>query len=88
MEQQETKEERFIRLAEYRMNKAIKAVDSIKNLANKGSYEYKDEQVNEMFSVLENTVADVKSAFLPKKVSKSAFSFSANEGVMSYESEQ
>ena len=79
--------ERLLRLAEYRMNKAIKAVESISNLANKSSYEYSEEQVNAMFSVLENTVADVKSAFLPKK-EKGAFSFSGMEGGMSCEGQQ
>lgn len=49
------------------MNKAIKVVESISNLANKKSYEYSEEQVGAMFSVLENTIADVKSTFLPKK---------------------
>lgn len=44
MEQlQETKEQKFIRLAEYRMNKAIKAVESVSNLANRSSYEYSEE---------------------------------------------
>ena len=88
MEQlQETKEQKFIRLAEYRMNKAIKAVESISNLANRSTYEYSEEQVNAMFSVLENTIAEVKSAFQPKKV-KSAFSFGDMEGGMSCEGQQ
>lgn len=86
MEQlQETKEQKFIRLAEYRMNKAIKAVESISNLANKSSYEYSEEQVRA--TVLENTIADVKSAFLPKK-ERGAFSFSGMEGGMSCEGQQ
>lgn len=88
MEQlQETKEQKFIRLAEYRMNKAIKAVESISNLSNRNSYEYSEEQVNAMFSVLENTIAEVKSAFQPKKV-KSAFSFGDMKGGMSCEGQQ
>lgn len=88
MEQlQETKEQKYIRLAEYRMNKAIKAVESISNLANRSSYEYSEEQVNAMFTVLENTVADVKSTFQPKK-EKGAFSFAGMEGGMSCEGQQ
>ena len=69
------------------MNKAIKAVESISNLANKSSYEYSEEQVNAMFSALENTIADVKSAFLPKK-ERGAFSFLGMEGGMSCEGQQ
>ena len=69
------------------MNKAIKAVESISNLANKSSYEYSEEQVRAMFSVLENTVADVKSTFQPKK-EKGVFSFVGMKGGMSCEGQQ
>lgn len=86
-QEQETKEQKFIRIAEYRMTKAIKAVESLRALSNKGAYHCTEEQVNAMFSTLENTVADVKSAFRPKKA-KSAFSFVDSEGGMSYESQQ
>lgn len=79
-ELQETKEEKFVRIAEYRMNKAIKDIESIRNLSNRSSYSYTEEQVNTMFQTLEDTVTDVKSAFAPKKVGKSAFSFSNSEG--------
>lgn len=69
------------------MNNAIKAVESIRALSNKGAYSFTEEQVNAMFSTLDHTVADVKSAFQPKKA-KSAFSFVDSEGGMSYESQQ
>ena len=59
--QEETKAEKFIRLGEYRMNKAIDAISRLENLANKSSYEYTAEQVEAMFLVLESKVADQKS---------------------------
>ena len=72
----ETKEEKFIRLGEYRMNKAIDTIGRIENLANRSSYDYTPEQVEAMFSVLESKVAEVKAKFTAAKQKESAaFSF-------------
>lgn len=54
----ETKAEKFIRLGEYRMNKAIDAIGRLEHLANRSAYEYTAEQVEAMFGALENKVAD------------------------------
>lgn len=51
--QEETKAEKFIRLGEYRMNKAMDAIGRLEHLANKSAYEYTPEQVEAMFSTLE-----------------------------------
>ena len=72
--QEETKAEKFVRLGEYRMNKAIDAIGRLENLANKSSYEYTAEQVEAMFLVLESKVAEVKQKFTPEK-GNAAFSF-------------
>lgn len=48
----ETKAEKFIRIGEYRMNKAVDAIGRLENLANRGSYEYTQEQVDAMFQRL------------------------------------
>ena len=72
----ETKEEKFIRLGEYRMNKVIDAIGRIENLANRSAYDYTPEQVEAMFSVLESKVAEVKAKFTATKVKgNAAFSF-------------
>ena len=42
--QEETKAEKFIRLGEYRMNKAMDAIGRLEHLANKSAYEYTPEQ--------------------------------------------
>ena len=60
---EETKAEKFIRLGEYRINKAIDAIGRLENLANKSAYEYTPEQVEAMFAVLEPQVAEVKVKF-------------------------
>ncbi len=73
---EETKAEKFIRLGEYRINKAIDAISRIENLANRSSYDYTPEQVEAMFSVLESKVAEVKEKFAAVKVKESTvFSF-------------
>ena len=41
---EETKAEKFIRLGEYRMNKAIDTIGRIENLANRSAYEYTPER--------------------------------------------
>ncbi len=73
---EETKAEKFIRLGEYRMNKAIDAIGRIENLANRSAYDYTSEQVEAMFSVLESEVAEVKAKFTATKAKENtAFSF-------------
>lgn len=77
----ETKAEKFIRLGEYRINKAIDAIGRLENLANKSAYEYTPEQVEAMFAVLESKVAEVKAKFtVAKNKENTAFSFGNKAG--------
>ena len=71
----ESKAEKFVRLGEYRVNKAIEAIGRIENLSNRSNYEYTEEQVEAMFSMMEKRLAEVKSRFVPKQVKGSSFSF-------------
>ena len=76
----ETKVEKFIRIGEYRMNKAVDAIGRLENLANRGFYEYTQEQVDAMFQALEGRVAEIKARFTPKKAAESkTFSFGTTE---------
>ena len=75
----ETKAEKFIRIGEYRMNKAVDAIGRLENLANRSFYEYTQEQVDAMFQALEGGV-EVKVRFMPKKAAESkTFSFGITE---------
>ena len=49
---EETKAEKFVRIGEYRMNKAIEAIGRLENLSNRSAYEYTPEQVEAMFFLL------------------------------------
>ena len=72
----ESKADKFIRLGEYRVNKVIDAIGRLENLSNRTNYEYTQEQVEAMFSVLESKVAEVKEKFTATKAKENtAFSF-------------
>lgn len=73
----ETKNEKFTRLAVYRVNKIMSAVSSLDKLHNRNTYEYANEQVTAMFESLENQLAEVKGHFEKTKVQEVKFSFSA-----------
>lgn len=71
----ESKADKFVRLGESRVNKVMEAIGRIEHLANRGNYDYTPEQVEEMFSIMENRLAEVKSRFAPKQGKNNAFSF-------------
>ena len=73
----ESKAEKFVRLAEQRTDKALKAISNLAGLANTGSYEYTSEQAEYIFSTLEETLQEVKKKFEAKggKNKKESFSF-------------
>lgn len=59
----ETKREKFIRLAENRTNKALEMIRLIGNLSNKSVYDYTNEEVEKIFHALEEEVALAKKQF-------------------------
>ena len=69
---EETKEERSIRLANKRVNTAIKKISLIENLAT-GNYSYTDEQRQKIVDALSDAVVNVDTAFNTKKVLSDAF---------------
>lgn len=65
---EETKREKFTRLAEARMNNALKQIELLGNLANTSAYEYSEEDVSKMLKTLRKAVGDLEDAF--EKTSK------------------
>jgi ABC-type Fe3+-hydroxamate transport system substrate-binding protein len=57
------KRKKFIDLAEARVNRAIKDIRLIGNLANKASYEYDDDDAKEIFRALQKELDAAKSRF-------------------------
>lgn len=61
--QNETKRERFIRMAEARTIKIISMVRLLGNCSNKSAYEYSEKDVTKIFSAIEGSVVDAKKRF-------------------------
>ena len=80
-QENESKAEKFVRLGEYRVNKVIEAIGRLENLSNRSSYEYTEEQVEAMFSMMEKRLAEVKGRFAPKQTKDNTFSFFSKENV-------
>lgn len=59
----ETKEERFVRLVNLRVPKVIAALKGVAHLASKANYEYSDEQLAKVFERMEKEMATTVMAF-------------------------
>jgi hypothetical protein len=71
----ETGRQRFLRLAQARMDTALKKISLIGNLAGP-SYEYEPDEAKQMIQALTEAVDDVAEKFNRKKTGKSGgFSF-------------
>jgi hypothetical protein len=68
------KRETFVRLAEARVNKALKDVELIGNLCNRSAYEYTEDDIRKVFKTLQDALAKAKQRFTDAN-SKSSGSF-------------
>ena len=62
----ETKREKFVRLAERRVNAVIRELELIGNLSNKSNYDYDKEDVEKIIRTLKKSVSDLESKFTSK----------------------
>ena len=67
LKQEETKRERFVRLAEARTNKIIDMLQLLGNCANTNTYEYTQEDVDKIFTAIQSQLNESKKAFQTKK---------------------
>lgn len=56
----ETKREKFVRLAEKRMDNILKGIELMGNLANSNNYEYTQEDLNKIIKTLKSAVSDLE----------------------------
>jgi hypothetical protein len=68
-----SKRDKFIKFANQRVNNAIKAIQLIGNLANKGAYDYAKEDVARIFKALNDTVEATRQRFEAKGPTKPEF---------------
>ena len=62
---EETKEQKFVRIAEPRVTRACKAVSLLGNLAS-SSYEYSEAQVDAMFGAVQQALDTARAKFEKK----------------------
>ena len=60
---QETKRDKFVRLAEARTNKIIDMIQLLGNCANKSTYEYTKEDVKQIFGAIETELRNARAKF-------------------------
>jgi len=63
---EETKREKFVRLAESRVNWTLKEIKLIGNLANKCNYDYTKSDVDKIIKSLKKAVSDLEQKFASK----------------------
>ena len=66
--------EKFVNLAEKRVNKTIKQIQLIGNLSNKSAYEYYDTDIEAIFKELEKEISTARAKFKPSKKKSGGFS--------------
>jgi hypothetical protein len=65
--------QKFVQLAEARVNKTLKDIQLIGNLSNRSNYDYTDEDVERIFKALTNEISACKKRFeLSKRKSTGA----------------
>jgi hypothetical protein len=71
------KRKRFEKVASNRVQKIIDFLDLLKNCSNRNNYEYTEEDVEHMFSEIQKSLRDARSAYTIEltKSNKTGFSF-------------
>lgn len=59
----ETKREKFVRLVEARTNKILDLLKLLGNCSNKSNYDYTEDDVKKIFSVIEREIKNTRSKF-------------------------
>ena len=67
---EETKRDRFVRLAEARTNKIINMIKLLGNCSNTSLYEYSDKDVEKIFNAIQTELNNAKKRYAVQKNSK------------------
>lgn len=66
-EKEESRRERFKRVAAKRTNEILEKIRILGNCSNKSSYEYTEEEVNKIFSEIDKQLKLIKTKFIAGK---------------------
>ena len=69
---QETKRDKFVRLAEARTNKIINMLQLLGNCSNTSAYDYTQQDVEKIFGAIENELKEAKKKFNKVESKKSS----------------
>jgi hypothetical protein len=72
----DVKRERFVRIAERRVNAILDTFDKLENCSNVNNYRYYESDVKKIFGEIEKRLKDVKSKFTDPPSRKTAFKLS------------
>ncbi len=61
--EQETKRDKFVRLAEARTNKIIDMLQLLGNCSNSNAYDYTQQEVDKIFNAIEAEIREAKKKF-------------------------
>ena len=73
MNNAETKRDRFVRIAERRVNRILDNLDSLGKCANRRNYQYTDADVRKIFGDIEKKVKDIKALYRTSRNSSNRF---------------
>lgn len=68
----ETKREKFVRLAENRTNKILDMIQLLGNLSSPGTYEYTQQDVDKIFGAIENATKEARKRYNKLEVKNSS----------------
>ena len=63
MKNEETKREKFVRIAEARTNKIINMIELLGNCSNQSLYEYSQKDVNKIFNTIQTELDEAKKRY-------------------------
>ena len=63
MKNEETKREKFVRIAEARTNKIINMIQLLGNCSNQSLYEYSQKDVNKIFKTIQTELDEAKKRY-------------------------
>lgn len=63
MKNEETKREKFVRIAEARTNKIINMIQLLRNCSNQSLYEYSQKDVNKIFNTIQTELDEAKKRY-------------------------
>jgi hypothetical protein len=69
----ETKREKFIRIAERRVNNILSNLDSLGKCSNRKNYEYTEGDVSKIFGEIEKKIKDIKLLYSNSNKKKKRF---------------